>query len=479
MADEGIVNAEITETDGANNSRFDTVVQSYQPFDPEIEITKVLHSQTELPTLITDVIDVNDPQAKSVLREEKEARLGVFKREFINQKLAIAHLNLSLYEVLMDNPEASIEELLALVDKYSLEGRFPLSYKEKYAKGLKIRAQKYNFAKAYLGYGEDAAEVAFQDVCDSSPEGEVELQLSSVGAHLIMYNKEDVRKVFYYDEPVPPLRSALRARQDYFLSMRVAGFQSRGYTFENCAWKEHSQDESQRIAQHEIMHTFNGMFDLVSTSQVEWAEEWSNADTKISEKFEQLHRNGVLTVETARPLLVAYVEHLSKAEREKHNHRVRDEILAFSTNYNKVSSDWDSIGRTIKSGYLTKYRSFIYKPDDLASDHDKEDHATFYNRIDSKLDKVFRNVEDKQDTHLTEIRKNFLGKLVKDTEFQKVIRSVFEGQWEKQIDRFLGYARDIEIAVEASGQNISLTTAILYTEPINKWRRISQALSEN
>ena len=111
---------ETNKTDSSNNGEYITNLV-YDPFDPDIEITRLLKSTTELDASIIAVVGDNE-QAKSVLRKEREERLRNFKGEFINQKIAIAQLGIVLFEKITDNPDIETTELMGLVSEYAVKG---------------------------------------------------------------------------------------------------------------------------------------------------------------------------------------------------------------------------------------------------------------------------------------------------------------------------------------------------------------------
>ena len=498
MVDEAINIDRLVETNvsaSLDEQSLDIAKQVYDPFDPEKEIAKVLNSQIELPSSVINMVGAN-AEASKVLQDERAERLNNFKREFINQKKAIAELNIALYEQINDNPYIDINDLMALVNNYSVKGRFPDEYNVRYEDALNRRDRQYNEVQEFVSHfqPEEGAKL-LNEVFGFEPEGDVEFRLSPVGVHFILHNQEDVRRTYYIDQTIERNDIEIRTKQ-YDGLKDIGGFalrtrgsmDSEGWawknsiTVENFAWRQHTAKESEHIYTHETMHQVNMLFDPVDKLRGEWSRDWGYTDNKVASQLSALFKDENLTIENARPIMLGYVKALCEAEREKLNDIMRDEILARASE-DEGLHDFDAIATALKVAYIPLNRDFINTPVNEASNQEKSRHTNFYKKLEDKIDNMLSLVTNGMERGFQkiDIEKYYAGQfkfnIRTDPEFQTTIHKVFGEDWETQIDKYIGYAKTIENSLPASAKEASYTMAILYTEPINKWRIISRVLS--
>ena len=257
------------------------------------------------------------------------------------------------------------------------KGRFPDEYKDRYEEALNRRYRQYSEVQEFVSnFKPEQGAALLNEVFGFEPEGDVEFRLSAVGLHFVLHNKEDVRRTYYVGQVIQEDNVKLRTKQYQDLEKNHGyairglahleyGFLENALTFENRAWQTPTLEQSNDTFKHETMHQFNMLYDPVDIGRGEWSNDWGYSDSKVASQLSELFKEGDLTIENAHPILLSYVKVLCEAEREKRNDITRDEILAQAANYDGVFHDWDTIGNTIKLGYLPKYRKFIDKTIDI------------------------------------------------------------------------------------------------------------------
>lgn len=152
----------------------------YEPFDPDLELIKINHfSPEERKNLSLDKI-----------REIKEERLAEYKKQLIEQKKAIANIQIKLEEFIKSNPELGLDKLMEIVLLEAPKSRLAGYQIETFRKGLITYTKKHNAVEEYRSKYKNDKDLF--EACFGHPsKGHLEIIKGPITLHFRCHNLED------------------------------------------------------------------------------------------------------------------------------------------------------------------------------------------------------------------------------------------------------------------------------------------------
>ena len=169
------------------------------PFEGAGQEEENLHRSVQVPS--KKIFDPKE-ELKKVLKFPKEERrqvLSKWKEEYVGQRIELASLQADLIKLARENPHATREQLIAILNQRSREHHFTEEQMELAKSAIELYAEKHGIIQAIRAEYPDDREL-FNAVFGIYPGGKVKIDVGPVTLNFICSNSVDFARLYHFDE---------------------------------------------------------------------------------------------------------------------------------------------------------------------------------------------------------------------------------------------------------------------------------------